>query len=65
MALVDALRAAGHAAVISGAGPSVLALVTTDVIDDARALGPDGWRVLTPGIPKGGVRVSTLAAPSA
>ena len=30
MALVDALRAAGHAAVISGAGPSVLVLALRD-----------------------------------
>ena len=38
MALVDALRAAGHAAVISGAGPSVLVLARRDRVADVRAL---------------------------
>lgn len=61
MALVDALRAAGHAAVISGAGPSVLALVLRDRVESARAFGPEGWRVLTPGMAEGGVRVEVLA----
>ena len=61
MALVDALRAAGHAAVVSGAGPSVLVLGVGDVVDDvARHAGP-GWRVLTPGIPAHGATVRVLA----
>ena len=38
MALVDALRAAGHAAVISGAGPSVLVLARRDRVADVCAL---------------------------
>ena len=61
MALVDALRAAGHAAVISGAGPSVLVLALRDRVAEVRAFGGDGWRVLTPGIPPHGARVEVLA----
>ncbi len=46
-ALVDKLRASGVPAVVSGAGPSVLALVEAD----ARARLPDtpGWTTLSPG----------------
>jgi len=61
MELVDALRAQGHAAVISGAGPSVLVLARRDRVAEVRAFGGDGWRVLTPGIPPHGARVSVLA----
>ena len=61
MALVDALRAAGHAAVISGAGPSVLVLARRDRVADVCAFGGDGWRVLTPGIPPHGARVEVLS----
>ena len=57
MALVDRLRTAGHAATISGAGPSVLALTTHDRVDDVTA-GDDSWRRLVPGIPAHGVTVS-------
>ena len=57
MALVDALRADGHAAVISGAGPSVLVLATTSTADAVSAAGADAWRVLRPGIPERGVAV--------
>lgn len=39
--LVDLLRADGHAAVVSGAGPSVLALVPGGV--DLAAYCPEGW----------------------
>lgn len=58
LALVDRLRAAGHAAVVSGAGPSVLVLTRRHPDDPAgdpaaavrvrevTALVPDGWRVL-------------------
>ena len=48
MALVDALRAAGHAAVVSGAGPRVLVLATaaTSVAEVARPGRRRGWRVL-------------------
>jgi len=57
MALVDRLRAAGHAAVISGAGPSVLVLATPTTSDVVSGAGGDGWRVLLPGIPRQGVEV--------
>ena len=56
MALLDTLRGKGHAAVISGAGPSVLVLTTPAQIEGARAEGDQSvWRVLTPGIPLTGV----------
>ncbi|MGY1730900.1 homoserine kinase [Geodermatophilus sp. SYSU D01045] len=54
IALVDRLRTAGHAAVVSGAGPSVLVLARRrpgDVPGDPAAvrevtgITPDGWRV--------------------
>ena len=52
MALLDVLRARGHAAVISGAGPSVLVLTNTAQLEDARAqCDPAVWRVLQPGTP--------------
>jgi homoserine kinase len=50
IALVDRLRAAGHAAVVSGAGPTVLVLAVAP--DDDRAespllrFTPPGWSVL-------------------
>jgi homoserine kinase len=44
--LVDALRAAGVAAVVSGAGPTVLALSTTDRPVDADDWEPAGWQAL-------------------
>ena len=66
LALVDALRAAGVAAVVSGAGPTVLALArrTADGTDaDAAivtAFGPTlgGWRVLPLPVDAEGVRVT-------
>ena len=57
MALVDQLRAAGHAATISGAGPSVLVLTTHDRAAEVTA-GDDSWRRFAPGIPAHGVTVS-------
>ncbi len=57
MALVDSLRAAGHAAVISGAGPSVLVLTTGDAAADVTGYGGPGWRVLRPGIPTVGAHL--------
>ncbi|WP_231916948.1 homoserine kinase [Nocardioides scoriae] len=50
-ALVERLRAAGTPAVISGAGPTVLAFVVDSVpgqsaVDDLLAQAPDGWRAL-------------------
>lgn len=55
MALVDRLRAAGHAAVISGAGPSVLVLTTVAQAQAAAAAGAGpGWTVRQLGIPASG-----------
>lgn len=55
MRQVDRLRAEGHAAVISGAGPTVLVLTTRDVAGNITA--PDGdWEVLRPGIADTGLR---------
>jgi homoserine kinase len=62
MALVDELRAAGHAAVISGAGPSVLVLTTharADAVEGA-VHGSD-WQVLRPGVPATGARVERVS----
>jgi homoserine kinase len=65
LALVDALRARGVAAVVSGAGPTVLALArrTDDGRTDAdeaiaAAFGGQmgGWRVLRPGVDVDGAR---------
>ncbi|WP_347057714.1 homoserine kinase [Blastococcus sp. HT6-30] len=68
LALVDGLRAAGHAAVISGAGPSVLVLGrrTPTGADErpgeseVRAIGelaPEGWSVLPLDVDPTGARV--------
>jgi homoserine kinase len=59
MRLVDALRAEGHAAVVSGAGPSVLVLTTRDAASTVvvRADG-DRWQRLTPGVPTHGATVT-------
>ena len=68
LGLVDRLRAAGHAAVVSGAGPSVLVLTRRmhgDPPDPAGAarvrevarMAPDGWSVLPLGVEDRGARV--------
>jgi homoserine kinase len=53
IALVDRLRSRGVPAVVSGAGPTVLAFVTDDAAGDldvdaevVAGLNPEGWRVL-------------------
>lgn len=58
LALVDRLREAGIAAVVSGAGPTVLALGTDAEGErlDLEGLAPEGWRVLPLRL-DGGVRV--------
>ena len=61
MDLVDRLRSAGHAAVISGAGPSVLVLALRERVGEVCEHGAAGWRVLTPGIAEHGARVEVLA----
>ena len=56
LSLVDWLRGAGYAAVVSGAGPTVLSLesVGADVRRDAAAAG---WRVVPLGVPESGVQI--------
>jgi homoserine kinase len=45
--LLDRLRAAGHAAVVSGAGPSLLVLARRpDEAGEIAGLTPPGWTVL-------------------
>ncbi|MGE9809143.1 homoserine kinase [Janibacter sp. G1551] len=61
MALVDALRAAGHAATISGAGPSVLALTTRDAVASVIPFAGATWRALTPEVPTVGATVEIVA----
>lgn len=55
--LVDELRCAGVAAVVSGAGPSVLALSREEQVSEVRAVAGDGWVVMTPGIDRAGAQV--------
>jgi homoserine kinase len=43
LALVDRLRASGHPAVVSGAGPSVLVLASRQSVDAVNRLTPQGW----------------------
>jgi homoserine kinase len=58
MQLVDLLRAKGHAAVVSGAGPSVLVLTTREAAAGVQAGGlADRWERLTPGVPPRGATV--------
>jgi homoserine kinase len=62
MMLLDALRDKGHAAVISGAGPSVLVLTTPAQLEDARSLADQSvWRVLQPGMPLSGASLERLS----
>ncbi|MCA0146391.1 homoserine kinase [Blastococcus sp. LR1] len=59
LALIDRLRDAGHPAVVSGAGPSVLALATrTDQVEAIRTLAPEGWSVLPLDVDPTGARVA-------
>ena len=69
IALVDALRAHGVAAVVSGAGPTVLALAratgggSTDADAAVRAVFGGvmgGWEVLRPGVDGVGARVDRI-----
>lgn len=53
-AVVDTLRAAGHAVCVAGSGPSLLVIPS----EGASPLQPPaGWRALRPGIRRTGVRV--------
>ncbi len=55
--LVDALRADGVAAVVSGAGPTVLAFVTDSDIDPLVIRTPEAWHARPTAIDLDGVRV--------
>jgi homoserine kinase len=54
--LVDRLRADGHAAVVSGAGPTVLVLLADD--RDLTSYTPEGWRQLVLPVASLGVHVT-------
>lgn len=57
MALVDALRLDGIAAVVSGAGPTVLALCRPDQTDAVAPRAPAGWTARAIGLDRDGARV--------
>lgn len=65
LALVEMLRDAGIAAVVSGAGPTVLALVPMTEIDEVARRTPQGWSVRTPGVGGPGARVEECGSVSA
>jgi homoserine kinase len=56
--LIERLRAAGHAAVVSGAGPSVLVLTTDDGATGVAGSTPTGWSALPLEVDTGGARVT-------
>jgi homoserine kinase len=57
-ALVADLRAAGHAAVVSGAGPTVLVLARGDVeVEQISAAVPAAWRCHALAVDERGARV--------
>lgn len=60
--VVSRLREAGLAAVVSGAGPTVLVLATKDGVDQADVVvgevAPRSWRVLAPTVGEGVERLS-------
>jgi homoserine kinase len=58
--LVASLRDAGVPAVISGAGPTVLALVRTADAGSVAAAAPEGWSVLALQVEQHGARVQPL-----
>lgn len=57
LALVDALRADGIAAVVSGAGPTVLALCAHGDVEGIVPRAPAGWTARAIGVDRDGVRV--------
>ncbi|TFV61265.1 UNVERIFIED_ORG: homoserine kinase [Bacillus sp. AZ43] len=58
LALVDRLRAAGHAAVVSGAGPTVLVLATGEAeVEAVGRLAPPTWSVLPLAVDQRGAHV--------
>ena len=57
LALIDRLRGHGHAAVVSGAGPSVLVLGPENALPEVTRLTPAGWSVLGLEVDTAGTRV--------
>ena len=58
LALLRTLRADGLAAVVSGAGPTVLVLARDEVeVAHAETAVPDGWQALAPAVSAAGARV--------
>jgi homoserine kinase len=57
LALVDRLRERGLAAVVSGAGPSVLVLARDGDLQVIREAAPEGWAVLPLDVDQDGARV--------
>ncbi len=64
MRLVDALREAGVAAVISGAGPSVLALCTSSQATQLTGQVPPQWRLMRLGVDSRGARIVADPGPA-
>lgn len=58
LGLVDALRADGVPAIVSGAGPTVLAFVDTSAADALLARCPDGWAAHHLAVDPDGARLS-------
>lgn len=58
LALVRELRAAGHAAFVSGAGPTVLVLTDPGSQPEVAARAPEGWRALQLSVDRDGARVT-------
>ena len=59
-ALLDELRSRGIPAVVSGAGPTVLALTTAATRDEVLAMGRRGWTALALDVDTGGATVVPL-----
>ena len=59
LALIDRLRDDGHAAVVSGAGPTVLVLTAAATSTPCQAYRPDGWDCLVLDVATQGVALST------
>lgn len=59
-ALVEALRSDGVPAVISGAGPTVLALPVGEAVEDVLARAPRGWQVEALAVDRTGATVVPL-----
>ncbi len=57
LALVDRLRAEGVAAVVSGAGPTVLVLCAGDQTDAVRSRAPEGWWTRPSALDRDGVLI--------